>query len=253
MYEPGTRPDGYLSAYAREFATVEIDSTFYGTPQLERVRRWAAQVPDGFTFTLKLSREITHERRLLGAEKLVDEFVASASELGPKLEAVLVQLGPDYDPAEIDGLEAFVAALPAGPRWALEVRDPAWFAGDAHARLRDALGRRGIALVVSDGTFVPLDVMLHELHRPTAPHAYVRWLGRREAFARFDRVQLDRSPQIERWADAIRAAAPQLTRVTGYANNQFAGHAPATIRELFASLGVPHEIPPKIAQPSLFE
>lgn len=253
MYEPGTRPDGYLTAYAREFSTVEIDSTFYGIPQPERVRRWAAQVPDGFTFALKLPREITHNRRLFACEKLVAEFVASAAELGPKLEAVLIQLGPDYDPSEIVALEAFVAALPEGLRWALEVRDAAWFKGDAHRRLRDALGRRGIALVVSDGTFVSLDVMLAELQKPTAPHAYIRWLGRREAFARFDAVQLDRRAQIERWAGAIRAAAPQLTRVTGYANNQYAGYSPATIRDLLAALGVPHDPPAKIAQPSLFE
>jgi uncharacterized protein YecE (DUF72 family) len=253
MYDAGTRPEGYLRSYAREFRSVEIDSTFYGTPPPDRMRRWAAQVPDDFTFALKLTREITHDRRLLAAEKLLDEFVVSANELGPKLEAILIQLAPDYDPAEIDGLEAFIAGLAEGPRWALEVRDSAWFTGDAHARLRDALGRRGVALAVTDGTFVPLDVMLHELRRPTASHAYIRWLGRRETFARFDAVQIDRAPAIARWAEAIRAAAPQLTRVSGYANNQFAGFSPGTIREISAALGIPHEVPERVEQTSLFD
>ncbi|MBV9407323.1 MAG: DUF72 domain-containing protein, partial [Candidatus Eremiobacteraeota bacterium] len=54
MYDAGTRPEGYLRDYAEEFASVEVDSTFYGTPQPERVLRWAAQVPDHFTFALKL-------------------------------------------------------------------------------------------------------------------------------------------------------------------------------------------------------
>ena len=63
MYDAGTRPEGYLREYAEEFRSVEIDSTFYGTPPPERCRRWAAQVPDGFTFALKLPRDITHDRR----------------------------------------------------------------------------------------------------------------------------------------------------------------------------------------------
>jgi len=60
MYDAGTRPESFLREYAEEFDSVEVDSTFYGTPQPERVRKWAAQVPDGFTFALKLPREITH-------------------------------------------------------------------------------------------------------------------------------------------------------------------------------------------------
>ncbi len=253
MYDAGSRPENYLREYAEEFRSVEVDSTFYGTPQPERVRKWAAQVPAGFTFALKLSREITHDHRLLGAQKLVDEFVASALEFGDKLEAILIQMPPDFVPAEIDAVEAFVRELPPGPRWAFEVRDRDWFHGDARQRLRDALGTHGVALAVSDGTFVPLDTMLHELRRPTASHAYVRWLGGRDAFVRFDEVLVDRSEHIVRWADAIRDTAPQLTRLAGYANNQYAGHSPGTMRQIYAALGVVHERPARIEQTSLFD
>src|SRR6202035_5049843 len=124
------------------------------------------------------------ERRLLGSRKLVEEFVASALELGDQLEAVVIPTAPDFVPGEIDAVEAFVAELPAGPRWAFEVRDRDWFHGEPHRRLRDALGTHGIALAVSDGPFVPLEAMLSELRRPTASHAYVRWLGTRESVAR---------------------------------------------------------------------
>lgn len=253
MYDAGTRSEGYLRGYAREFGSVEVDSTFYGTPPPERVRKWAAQVPPDFTFALKLPREITHDRRLLASGELVDAFVASADELGEQLEAVLIQLAPDFAPAEFGALEEFVAALPAGPRWALEVRDPAWLEGDARARLRETLAAREVALAVTDGTFVPLETMLAELCEPTAPHAYVRWLGRRDAVQRFDAVLFDRHAQIGRWADAIRAAAPRLTRLSGYANNHYAGHSPATIRAVYAALGLPHERPARIEQASLFD
>lgn len=253
MYDAGTRPEGYLREYADEFTSVEVDSTFYGTPQPERVRKWAAQVPDGFTFALKLPRDITHERRLMASRKLVEEFVASALEFEEKLEAVLIQCAPDFVPAEIETVETFVRELPAGPRWAFEVRDREWFRGEAHQRLRDALGTHGVALAVSDGPFVPLETMLHELRRPTASHAYVRWLGTRGSVARFDELVIDRGAEIAQWADAIRDVAPQLTRLAGYANNQYAGFSPGTIRMLYAALGIPHERPKRIEQTSLFD
>jgi uncharacterized protein YecE (DUF72 family) len=252
MYDAGTRAEGYLREYAEEFGSVEIDSTFYGTPPPDRVRKWAAQVPDDFTFALKLPREITHERRLLESRALVEEFVASALEFGDKLEAILIQTAPDFVPAEIDAVESFVRELPAGPRWAFEVRDRDWFHGEVHGRLRDALGTHGVALAVTDAPFVPLETMLHELHRPTASHAYLRWLGVNNSVARFDALVIDRGAEIAQWADAIRDAAPQLARLAGYANNQYAGHAPGTIRQLYAALDVTHERPARIEQPSLF-
>ncbi|MBV8750229.1 MAG: DUF72 domain-containing protein [Candidatus Eremiobacteraeota bacterium] len=253
MYDAGTRPEGYLRDYAEEFASVEVDSTFYGTPQPERVLRWAAQVPDRFTFALKLPREITHERRLLAARAETEAFVASALRFGPKLEAILIQMPPDFEADEIDAVEAFVRALPAGPRWALELRDASWFHGDARRRLRDALGSHGVALAATDAPFVPREVMLHELRHPTASHAYVRWTGAVDTFQRFDALAADRSAEIAQWADAIRDAAPHLTRLAGYANNQYAGFSPGTIRMVYAALRVPHALPHRIAQPSLFD
>jgi uncharacterized protein YecE (DUF72 family) len=253
MYDAGTRPESFLRAYAREFSSVEIDSTWYGTPPIDRVRRWISQVPPHFTFAIKMPREITHDARLRAPQRDIDAFVESALAFDDRLEAALIQLPPDFLPTEIDVLEAFVAALPDGPRWALEVRDPTWFSGEAHVRLLAALSARNIALAVSDGTFVPIETMLEELRNPTATHAYVRWLGRRDSFARFDAVVIDRDARIALWADAIRASATKLTRVAGYANNQYAGHSPATIRAVYAALGIPHIRPERIEQASLFD
>jgi uncharacterized protein YecE (DUF72 family) len=251
MYDAGTRPDRYLRAYAREFSTVEVDSTFYGTPPPERVRAWLGAVPPAFTFALKVPREITHERRLCGCEALLDDFVASALGFGAQLEGVLLQLPPDFAPAEFDSLLAILPRLREGIRWTVEVRDPAWF-GEPLPRLRDALGVRDVALAVTDGTFVPLEVMLAQLEAPTASHAYLRWLGVRDAVARFDRVLFDRAAQLRLWAQALRNAAPRLARASGYVNNHYAGHSPAVVRAFYAELGIPHTEPPRVEQTSLF-
>ncbi len=251
MYDAGTRPDRFLRAYAREFGTVEVDSTWYGTPPLERVRAWRATVPPTFTFALKVPREITHERRLIGCAELIDEFVASALAFESQLEGALLQMPPDFAPEGMDALLAFLPRLREGIRWTVEVRDPAWF-GEPLPRLRDALGSRGIALAVTDGTFVPLDTMLEQLESPTAEHAYLRWLGVRDAVTKYDKVIFDRSDRLRRWARAVKIAAPRLRRVSGYVNNHYAGHSPAVVRAFYAELGIPHDVPPRIEQTSLF-
>ncbi len=251
MYDAGTRPDRYLAAYAREFATVEIDSTFYGTPTIERVRAWCAAVPRAFTFALKLPREITHDARLIGVDRALDEFTRAALAFSDQLEGVLVQCPPDFGPDQLDALVAFVARLDPTIRWSVELREAAWF-GAPLPRVREALAARGVALACTDAPFVPLDAMLAQLVEPTAAHAYLRWIGVRDAVARFDRVIIERGAELRRWAAAVRAAAPRLRRISGYVNNHYAGHSPAVVRALYRELGLPHTEPPRIEQTSLF-
>ena len=53
FYPKGLRPADYLSYYAQHFDTVEIDSTFYATPNVSVVRSWNAKTPQGFLFAAK--------------------------------------------------------------------------------------------------------------------------------------------------------------------------------------------------------
>src|SRR5919199_724814 len=67
FYPRGTRADRMLDTYARAFDTVEVDSTFYAIPTDSALDGWRRRAPLGFTFALKLPREITHEQALRGA------------------------------------------------------------------------------------------------------------------------------------------------------------------------------------------
>jgi uncharacterized protein YecE (DUF72 family) len=60
VYPPGTTPAGRLAEYVKHFATVEIDSTFYGTPKGTTVERWRKAAPRGFLFAAKFPQEVTH-------------------------------------------------------------------------------------------------------------------------------------------------------------------------------------------------
>src|SRR5688500_14018522 len=104
FYPSGSRPEEYLSLYAKLLDTVEVDSTFYAIPAENAVHGWARKTPDHFTFSLKLPRSITHDRAFAGAEDDVALFCERARLLGPRLGSVLVQLPPDFSPRSFRAL-----------------------------------------------------------------------------------------------------------------------------------------------------
>src|SRR3712207_6749701 len=94
---PEALPSGSrLAEYAKRFATVEIDSTFYGTPRRSTVQNWREVAPDGFLFAAKFPKEITHEVKLVGVEAETRDFLRSMAGLGDRLGPLLVQLPPSF-------------------------------------------------------------------------------------------------------------------------------------------------------------
>lgn len=79
----------YLRFYATRFRTVEVDSTFYGTPKPERVRAWYERTPADFVFAVKVPQVITHEKVLVDCEAEMEEFLQTMSLLGEKLGPML--------------------------------------------------------------------------------------------------------------------------------------------------------------------
>jgi uncharacterized protein YecE (DUF72 family) len=151
--QPAFPPEGtHLQRYAARFAAVEINSSFHRPHAPATYARWAASVPDGFRFSVKIPKAITHERRLADVDDLLAEFLAQVGGLGTKLGCVLVQLPPSlgYDPATADTFLAALRARHAGAV-ALEPRHPSWFA-DEPARLMEA---HRVARVAADPARVP--------------------------------------------------------------------------------------------------
>src|SRR5216684_500947 len=77
FYPKGLRPADYLSYYAQHFDTVEIDSTFYATPNVSVVRSWNAKTPEGFLFAAKVPQEITHKRVLKDCDEEFKVFLTT--------------------------------------------------------------------------------------------------------------------------------------------------------------------------------
>ena len=233
FYPSGTKPADYLTTYARAFSAVEVDSTFYAIPSPKTVMGWADRTPDDFTFALKLPQEITHERRLRSCGDLLREFLDVARRLERKLGPILLQFGPDFGPVELPALAAFLPQLPRDLLFAVEFRQRSWINDGIIALLAE----HRVALALVDARWIPRKTMLSLAERPTADFAYVRWMGPNRDIVDYSRVQVDRTAEIDAWVRVLPALAKRVRTVFGFANNHFAGHSPATLRELQLQLG----------------
>lgn len=234
FYPSGTRSAAFLTMYARAFDTVEVDSTFYAIPAAKTVRGWAERTPDKFTFALKLPQEITHERRLRDAGDMLLQFLDVSRELGPKLGPILVQLGPDFGPAELPALASFLPLLPPDMDFAVEFRQRGWINEGVLALLKE----HRVALALSDGRWIPRNVLLKLAEQPTSDFAYLRWMGPDRTIVDYSRIQVDRSKELAHWIDTLRTLTKRVKTAYGYVNNHFAGHSPASIRMLQKGLGM---------------
>jgi uncharacterized protein YecE (DUF72 family) len=142
-----------LERYARHFPAVEINSSFYRPHRPTSYARWSASVPADFRFSVKIPKRITHELRLVGAEPVLDAFLAEATCLGERLGPLLVQLPPSFVHDERVA-RAFFETLRARHEGAVvfEPRHPTWFTGDVEA----LLVALHIARVAADPARVPL-------------------------------------------------------------------------------------------------
>lgn len=135
----------WLAYYASRLASVEVNSSFYRLPSLPSLEGWRQATPRAFTFAIKGSRFITHLKKLKDASRHLPLLLERVALLGPKLGPVLFQLPPGWD-QDLGRLEAFLAALPGSPRFAMEFRDDHWW----NEQTYDLLRRHGAAFCLFD-------------------------------------------------------------------------------------------------------
>jgi uncharacterized protein YecE (DUF72 family) len=244
FYPPGMQSRDFLSYYATQFATVEVDSTFYGTPSARTVNNWAARTPEDFIFSVKVPQIITHEKALVDCDSEFEEFVKTMDILGSKLGPMVFQF-PSFDRWKFPKQESFLAVLepflkklPTDHKCVVEIRNKSWL----DARLADVLQEYKIALALTDTSFVPRPWELKQkFDLVTADFAYVRWLGDRKKIEKqtttWDKTVIDRTSDLRNWVDLLREMVmnKKLRKLFAFANNHYAGHGPATVK-LFMDL-----------------
>jgi uncharacterized protein YecE (DUF72 family) len=226
FYTQGTPKRRYLEEYANHFGSVEIDSSFYGTPRATTVQGWYDRTPTGFIFAAKFPRLITHDMKLVGAEREAHAFVATMQSLKEKLGVLILQFAYDFKPEQFGELERFLSSLPGDVRYAVELRNRQWLKPD----LGEMLSTHNVALVLQDLHYMP------RLDWITTDFTLIRWLGRRKDISRFDEIQIDRTDKLVWWAERVQGFLRSGVDVFGYFNNHFAGHSPASVRQFIEIL-----------------
>jgi uncharacterized protein YecE (DUF72 family) len=218
---PEALPSGSrLAEYVKRYATVEIDSTFYGTPRRSTVQNWREIAPDGFLFAAKFPQEVTHEKYLVGAEAETESFLRTMAELGDRLGPLLLQLPPSFTVEGMGVLEDYLKGLPGGFRYAVEVRHRSWLGSDLPEMLRE----RDAALTLIDYPRMP------RLDEATADFSYIRWLGdRREFPAGHTRLEKERDDDLRWWSEVVGRFLEEGRTVFAYANNHYQNHSPSTL------------------------
>jgi uncharacterized protein YecE (DUF72 family) len=212
FYPPRLPQRAWLEYYARQFDTVELNTTFYRLPEAAAVERWVSDTPPGFVFAVKISRYITHVKRLHEVAEHLPRLYERIDPLlrSPKLGPLLWQLPPNFrfDP---DRLGTTLALLEDGRRHAFEFRHPSWFRAETYSLLRE----HGAALVIGDRPAVHT----FQTDELTTDFTYVRFhAGTRGRNGNYSHTELDEwAGRLERWTTEA--------DVFAYFNNDWEGYA----------------------------
>ena len=225
FYPKSLKPVQWLQFYAKHFDTVEINSTFYHLPKETAVKNWHDGTPQNFLFALKMSRFITHRKKLRNVEEPLENFSARIALLREKIGPILVQLPPTmlFDAELAESFFRLVTTRLPSYRFAVEPRHPSWFSGVALMVYQ----KYRIALCMADsGEHFP------ELQQLTSDFVYLRFHGRDGLYnSDYSREQL--LP----FAQNIRTWLQDGLDVYAYFNNDIEGFAiknAMMLRELVA-------------------
>ncbi len=210
VFYPENMPTSrWLQHYAEIFDTVEINNSFYKLPSLKTFASWKEQVPEGFLFTVKANRFITHVKRLKDCGQPVQRMLDNAAGLDDKLGPILFQLPPRFK-AKGEVFEEFLRLLPQGGRYVFEFRDESWFSEFVYSILREY----GCALCIASSP------IFDEVRKITTSFSFLRFHGGSILYG-----SNYSDEELEEWADFASGLLRENIDVYAYFNNDAYGYA----------------------------
>lgn len=126
-YPEKTKSEDFLYEYGKQFNTIELNSTHYGTPKQEVLEKWYGSTPSDFKFCPKIHKAISHRKTLGIDSDIIENTINLYSILNDKLGPIFMQLPPYFDGSRMKDLEAFFEVFPQDIDLSIELRHPSWF------------------------------------------------------------------------------------------------------------------------------
>ena len=199
----------WLEFYARHFPTLELNNTFYRLPKESVFRKWHDSSPPDFVFAVKISRYITHIKRLKDCRDEVNNFMSRAVLLKDKLGPLLYQLPPGLH-RDDDILKSFLSTLPQEMKHVIEFRHESWFVEEVY----DILRRNHVGFCAYDMPKLTPPLLA------TADFVYIRFHGSDSLYS-----SCYSNEELKDWAKRIAELAEGLEMVYIYFNNDVQGYA----------------------------
>ena len=174
VYPQGTSNKDFLKVYCQQFNTIELNTTFYSIPSVEKVKKWKEAATPGFRFCPKMPRSISHSGSMDEQRRLLDIFIDAVLHFEETLGVTFMQLSPYFQPGNMQSLQKLLTHIPRGFSLAIELRHPAWFSDEvARQELFASLRERGFISVITD-VAGRRDVLHQTL---TASCSFIRFTG----------------------------------------------------------------------------
>jgi len=193
----------WLRFCAQQFTTVELNNSFYHLPSEKAFANWRESTPDNFVFAVKVSRFITHIKRLKNLGSAVETFLSRAHLLENKLGPLLYQLPPNMKRND-EVLENFLSSLPQQYQHVLEFRHASWIDDSVFQILQQY--NAGLCVFDMPGFTCPLAA--------TSDFAYIRFHGSQSLYS-----SCYSDEELSQWAKKITRLGKGLKAVYMYFNN----------------------------------
>ena len=145
FYPQGVAQTKWLEYYCERFQIVELNNSFYSLPKESTFEKWRERTPDDFIMAAKMSRFLTHIKKLQEPEEPIQRFFSRAEYLGQKLGPVLLQLPPTLR-ADPEALDHCLSLMPSDVRTVVEFRHDSWWTDE----IRSILAKHNAANCLAD-------------------------------------------------------------------------------------------------------
>ncbi len=230
FYPKALSPRDKLKYFSQHFKTTEVNYSFYRLPHAATYQRWYEQTTEGFLFSIKANRFITHIKRLLDVENHIEQFIKETLTLKEKLGPILFQFPPSFKAVKenikrlerfldyinnlsLDGLSHFSIAL--------EFRHKSWCSKEIYNLLK----KHKAAWVISDSSRYP------KAENITSGFIYIRMHGPKDLFA-----SKYSNRELELLAGKIKDWLKQGFDTYVYFNNDFNAYAVENAKKLISLL-----------------